>query len=591
MFGAATAAPLTRSGPRPLPIAFSLLVHGGLLALVASGPPSSRMRPRSLYDQVIKPHEHELVWYSFREKLPEVSPEKTDDHPPGAELKSPDQTIVSKQGERGKQMIWRPLPQIKPQPEVVAPNILAFRMPLIQPPPPGPPRKLFIPPQAKPRKAADPAPALPEPPKVQSKLAIKQDPALAANLVAALENRPKPRNFVPPVERVVERKAAPALPEAPGLATALRSDRVPLLAENMAAPLANKPQARTFIPPAAPGRPSAGPVALPDAPKVAMQLARAGAPNAAIDGAALGPLANKPKPRDFVPPATPGGGNGSGNSTTVPLLQDAPSINAAGMPSANVNVAVVGLNPAGKLMGPLPDTSRQANFSVGPDANGGAGGGAPSSNSALSVPGLLVRGGEQTRQNSTPANPLLIARAAPTSPAAMQAAAEAAAKAAVAAANSDGTDRSGPPAAEIRLAPPPDPQFNGREVHTLAVQMPNITSYVGSWIMWFAEHTPDGVRRGRGLRAPVPVHKVDPKYFPAAIAERIEGKVHLAGVLGTNGRIHSLHVLKGVDVRLDLSAAEALQKWQFTPAERDGVPVEVDIIAEIPFLLAPQAKP
>jgi len=33
------------------------------------------------------------------------------------------------------------------------------------------------------------------------------------------------------------------------------------------------------------------------------------------------------------------------------------------------------------------------------------------------------------------------------------------------------------------------------------------------------------------------------------------------------------------------------QKWQFAPAERDGVPVEVDIIAEIPFLLAPQTKP
>jgi TonB family protein len=164
-------------------------------------------------------------------------------------------------------------------------------------------------------------------------------------------------------------------------------------------------------------------------------------------------------------------------------------------------------------------------------------------------------------------------------------------KAAGAAANPDGADRPDVPAAEIRLVPPPDPQFNGREVHTLAVQMPNITSYVGSWIMWFAERMPDGVRRGRGLRPPVPVHKVDPKYLPGAIAERIEGKVQLAGVLGTNGRVHTLHVLKGVDVRLDLSAAEALQKWQFAPAERDGVPVEVDIIAEIPFLLAPQAKP
>jgi TonB family protein len=590
MFGAATAAPLTRSGPRPLPIAFSLLVHGGLLALVASGPaPANRLRPRSLYDQVIKPHEHELVWYSFREKLPEVSPlEKADDRPPGAELKSPDQTIVSKQGERGTQMIWRPLPRIKPQPEVAAPNILAFRLPLIQPPPPGPPRKLFVPPQAKPRKPPDPGPALPEPPKVQSRFALKQNLALAANLVAALENRPKPRNFVPPVTPPVQRKAVPALPEAPGFATALRSDRVPLLAESMAAPLANKPQPRTFIPPAAPVRPSAGPVALPDAPKVTVKLAKAGEPNAAIDGAALAPLANKPKPRAFVPPATPGGGNGSGNAPAVPLLQEAPSIHAAGMPSANVNVAVVGLNPAGKLMGPLPDTSREVKFSAGPDANGGAGGGSPASSSALSVPGLLVHSGEQTRQNSTPANPLLIARAAPTSAAAMQAAAEAAARAAGAATNPDGAD---PPSTEIHLAPPPDPQFNGREVHTLAVQMPNITSYVGSWIMWFAERTPDGVGGGRGLRPPVPVHKVDPKYYPAAIAERIEGKVQLAGVLGTNGRVHTLHVLKGVDVRLDLSAAEALQKWQFAPAERDGVPVEVDIIAEIPFLLAPQAKP
>jgi TonB family protein len=109
--------------------------------------------------------------------------------------------------------------------------------------------------------------------------------------------------------------------------------------------------------------------------------------------------------------------------------------------------------------------------------------------------------------------------------------------------------------------------------------------------MWFAERTPDGVRGGRGLRPPVPVHKVDPKYYPAAIAERIEGRVQLAGVLGANGRVNSLHVLKGVDPRLDQSAVDALLKWQFAPAERNGVPVEVDIIAEIPFVLAPQAKP
>jgi TonB family protein len=593
MFGAATAAPPARFGPRPGPLVFSLLVHGAILGMVAFGPSlGTSARPRSLYEQVIKPHEHELVWYSFPRKLPEVSPLEKADRPPGAELKTPGQTIVSnpKQSDLGKQMIWRPLPQIKPQPEVASPNILAFRMPLIQPPPPGPPRKIFTPPTSKPQKPALPAPELPEPPKLQSKVeAAKLNPALTANLAAALENRPKPRNFVPPVPRPERRAATPALPEAPGLATSLRSERVPMLAENMAAPLANKPQARTFVPPPAPGRPSAGPVALPDAPKIAVALAHAGERNAAIEGAALAPLANKPKPRAFVPPVAPGGGNGPGSAASVPILQDAPSLNAAAMPSSNVNVAVVGLNPAAKLMGPLPDTSREARFSAGPDANGGSGGGNSAASTALSVPGLLVRGNDAAEQNSPPANPLLIARSAPTSRSNLEAAANTAAQAA---GQSAGSGPPEPASSEIHLAPPPDPRFNGRDVYTLAVQMPNITSYVGSWIMWFAELTPGGMHRaGGGLRAPVPTRKVDPKYYRDAIAERVEGKVQLSGVLRKNGRVDMVRILKGVDPRLDRSAAEALQKWEFAPAERDGVPVEVDVIAEIPFILPPQTKP
>ena len=151
------------------------------------------------------------------------------------------------------------------------------------------------------------------------------------------------------------------------------------------------------------------------------------------------------------------------------------------------------------------------------------------------------------------------------------------------------SQRADQPPAEIRLAPPPAPEFNGRDVYSLAVQMPNISSYVGSWIMWFADR--ERVPRGdHGLRPPVPIHKVDPKYLPAAISERIEGKVQITGVIRTNGRVDLLRILKGVDPRLDRSAEDALLKWEFAPAERNGVPVEVDLVAEIPFLLAPQAK-
>ena len=584
MFGAARNAPLTPSGPRPVPVIFSLVAHAGVLSFVVFGPrPHLAERRRSLYEQVIKPHEHELVWYSFRQKLPDVTPpDNRSAQPPAAEIKTAGQTIISnpKQGEQGRQMIWCPLPQIKPQPEIASPNILAFRMPAIAPPPPGPPRKIFIPPPSPPRKPPAAAPLLPEPPRIQAKVEMGQNPALAAKLAAALENRPKPRNFVPPVPKPERRAVALALPEAPGIATTLRSERVPMLAENIAAVLANKPQPRKFVPPPAPGRASAGPAALPNAPRVLSQLAYT---NDAARIPAIGDnyaplLANKPKPRAFIQPAPAGGGGASGGTAT-PALVDAPPLDLAGMPSANVNVAVVGLDPAAKLSGRLPDTSRDAKFSAGPNANGRNGGGDSTPSSTLSVPGLLVRGG--VPQDSAPANPLLIARAAPTSRASLEAAAR-----------TEGA--AGPmnaPATEIHLAPPPNEEFNGRDVYTLAVQMPNISSYVGSWIMWFAERAPALRRGGRGLRAPVPLHKVDPKYLPAAIAERIEGKVQLAGVIRTNGHVDLLRVLKGVDPRIDRSAEEALLKWEFEPAERNGTPVEVDLVAEIPFLLAPQAKP
>jgi TonB family protein len=587
MFGAARSTPLTPSGPRPLPVFGSLLAHGAVLSLVALGPLPRAPQPRSLYEQVIQPHEHELVWYSFKEKLPEVSPpDEQDPRPPDAERKLADQTIVSnpKKGAPGTQMIWRPLPQIKPQPEVASPNILAFRLPLIPPPPPGPPRKVFVPPPKQP-KPPEPAPALPEAPKIPVRAQVKANPVILASLTPILENRPKPRDFVPPAPRVERRAAVPALPEAPGVATTLRSGRVPLLAENMAAPLANKPQSRTFIPPAAAPRAAAAPSTLPDAPHIATQLASANGlgRNPAIHDASVEALANKPKARAFVPPSAPSGtGRITDGAAAGPPLLEAPALDVAGMPSANVNVAVIGLNPAGRLSGPLPETSREATFSAGPDANGGAGGGAASPGSALSVPGLLVRGGGP--QSAAPPNPLLIARAAPTSRESLEAAIRAGH---AMSANDPPPD---PPSAEIHLAPPPDPQFNGRDVYTLAVQMPNITSYAGSWIMWFAERSPAGPRGGRGLRPPVPLHKVDPKYLAAAIADRVEGKVQLAGVIRANGRVDLLRVLKGVDPRLDRSAEEALLKWEFEPAERNGTPVEVDLVAEIPFLLAPQPK-
>lgn len=577
MFSAARAAPLTRSGPRPLPIVVSVLAHAVVLSLVHFGPRAAAARkPQSLYDAVIRPHEHELVWYSFSHRLPDVAPrEKASPKPPATELISRDQTIVSnpKLADRGAQMIWRPAPQIKPQPEVVSPNILALQKPLIPPPPPGPPPKLFVPPAPVRHPAAAP-PLLTAPPPVQARAMSKANPLLLADLSASLQIRPKVRDFIPPVPPLAKRTAPVALPEAPSVASSLRSDRVPLLAESMAASLANKPPPRQFVPPPTPGHPASSPVALPDAPKVAAALARAnlGANNPVLPDASAA-LANRPEPRKFAAPNADKGGTGS--SKAPPIIEEAPSPDLAGLPSASVNVAIVGLTPAQKLIGNLPDGSRDARFSAGPIADAGPGAAGSTSNSALSVPGLLVRGDTPRNVNDA----LLVARAAPTSRESLEAAMK------LGAGSSQHADRSPP---EIHLAPPPDPEFNGRDVYSLAVQMPNISSYVGSWIMWFADR--ERAPRGSGLRPPVPLHKVDPKYLPAAISERIEGKVQITGVIRTNGHVDLLRILKGVDPRLDRSAEDALLKWEFAPAERNGVPVEVDLVAEIPFLLAPPVK-
>ena len=151
------------------------------------------------------------------------------------------------------------------------------------------------------------------------------------------------------------------------------------------------------------------------------------------------------------------------------------------------------------------------------------------------------------------------------------------------------TSIAGPHPAAIRVSSAPDPLWSGRDTYAMSVQMPNITSYTGSWLIWFAERRGDSAVGGV-LTAPVPLHKVDPKYFPAAMADRVEGKVRLAAVIRKNGRVDSVRLLQHLDDRLDQSAQDAIDQWRFEPALRNGQPVDVDALIEIPFRLAPMPK-
>jgi len=71
-----------------------------------------------------------------------------------------------------------------------------------------------------------------------------------------------------------------------------------------------------------------------------------------------------------------------------------------------------------------------------------------------------------------------------------------------------------------------------------------------------------------------PISRVDPIYPPLARQMHISGVVELEGVLGTDGRIHELKVLRGHPM-LVKAAVDAVRQWTYAPTILNGQAVEV----------------
>jgi TonB family protein len=147
--------------------------------------------------------------------------------------------------------------------------------------------------------------------------------------------------------------------------------------------------------------------------------------------------------------------------------------------------------------------------------------------------------------------------------------------------------RTEPP--NFAILPPgakPEAIFNGKRVYTLHVNMPNLNSATGSWILNFSElrTTPDAPRiMSSDLAAPSPFRKIDPKYPPSLISEHVEGEVVLYAVIRKDGTVDSIQLVRGIDEQLDNNAMQALSQWKFRPAEKAGVTVDLEAIVHIPF--------
>lgn len=131
-------------------------------------------------------------------------------------------------------------------------------------------------------------------------------------------------------------------------------------------------------------------------------------------------------------------------------------------------------------------------------------------------------------------------------------------------------------------ATPLDRQVFGDKVfHTMALNMPNLNSATGSWVIHFAELDP-GRKEGE-LTAPRSTEKSDPGYPLELIRANVHGMVSLYAVIDAGGKVTGVRVLNSPDDRLDSYAAKALSMCKFQPAERAGKPVALEALVMIPF--------
>jgi TonB family protein len=123
--------------------------------------------------------------------------------------------------------------------------------------------------------------------------------------------------------------------------------------------------------------------------------------------------------------------------------------------------------------------------------------------------------------------------------------------------------------------------FAGRKSYAMTLNVPNLNSAGGSWVMHFAELT-DADKQG-DLVAPVAMQEVDPGYPLELMRQKIQGTVILSAVIHSNGVVSDVKILRGVDDRLDQYASAALSRWRFRPATKNGDPVALQTVVMIPF--------
>jgi TonB family protein len=77
--------------------------------------------------------------------------------------------------------------------------------------------------------------------------------------------------------------------------------------------------------------------------------------------------------------------------------------------------------------------------------------------------------------------------------------------------------------------------------------------------------------------------EIKPEYPEDARRRGVEGEVEMEIVVRRDGSVGDVRILKGLTAGLNDRAAQAVRQWRFSPARRQGTPVDVIVEVSVEF--------
>jgi protein TonB len=132
---------------------------------------------------------------------------------------------------------------------------------------------------------------------------------------------------------------------------------------------------------------------------------------------------------------------------------------------------------------------------------------------------------------------------------------------------------------------PPGPAAPGFELATVtAAPIPFLSLESPPQAATAPVPPPGPITVGGDVQSAKIIHKVLPFYPPLARQARVQGTVHLVGIIAKDGTVQKLRVESGHPLLVQY-AVDAVRQWVYRPTLLNGVPVEVIAPIDVIFTL------